>query len=86
MRNFRLNVLIRVILLCVTIFVLIYALQQAIKEYRQEGEQARYERITGCWEAIHKGLEEIGLGCVIDKEIQGHLVVVGSCNSLYGYF
>jgi 2-aminoethylphosphonate-pyruvate transaminase len=27
------------------------------------------------WEAIHKGLEEIGLGSVIDKEIQGHLVV-----------
>jgi len=53
----------------------IYALKQAIKEYKQEGEQARYERITGCWEAIHKGLEEIGLGYVIDKEIQGHLVV-----------
>mgnify|MGYP000104921995 CR=1 FL=1 len=33
------------------------------------------KRITGCWEAIHKGLEEIGLGYVIDKEIQGHLVV-----------
>jgi 2-aminoethylphosphonate-pyruvate transaminase len=53
----------------------VYALQQAIKEYREEGEQARYERITGCWEAIHQGLEEIGLGYVIDKEIQGHLVV-----------
>ena len=53
----------------------IYALQQAIKEYRREGEQARYERITGCWEAIHKGLEEIGLDYIIDKEIQGHLVV-----------
>jgi len=53
----------------------IYALQQAIKEYWEEGEQARYERISGCWEAIHRGLEEIGLGYVIDKEIQGHLVV-----------
>jgi 2-aminoethylphosphonate-pyruvate transaminase len=53
----------------------IYALQQAIKEYRQEGEQARYKRITACWEAVHKGLQEIGLGYVIDKEIQGHLVV-----------
>ena len=53
----------------------IYALRQAIDEYRQEGEQARWERITGCWEAIHKGLAEIGLESVIDKEIQGHLVV-----------
>ena len=53
----------------------IYALRQAIKEYWEEGEQARYQRLTACWKAIHKGLEEIGLGYVIDKEIQGHLVV-----------
>jgi len=52
-----------------------YALQQAVKEYFAEGEQARWERLTKCWEAVHKGLEEIGLGTVIDKEIQGHLVV-----------
>lgn len=52
-----------------------YALQQALKEYWQEGEQARWERLTKCWEAIHRGLEEIGLGTVIDKKIQGHLVV-----------
>ncbi|MGD9181514.1 MAG: 2-aminoethylphosphonate aminotransferase [Desulfobacterales bacterium] len=53
----------------------VYALKQAIKEYWEEGEQARYQRITQCWEAIHKGLEEIGLDTVIDREIQGHLVV-----------
>jgi 2-aminoethylphosphonate-pyruvate transaminase len=53
----------------------IYALRQAIKEYWEEGEQARWERITKCWEAIHKGIEEIGLASVIDKGIQGHLVV-----------
>jgi 2-aminoethylphosphonate-pyruvate transaminase len=52
-----------------------YALQQAVKEYFAEGDQARWERLTKCWEAIHKGLEEIGLGTVIDKEIQGRLVV-----------
>ena len=52
-----------------------YALQQAVREYFAEGEQARWERLTKCWEAIHKGLEEIGLGTVIDKEIQGRLVV-----------
>lgn len=53
----------------------IYALQQAIREYREEGEEARWERMTRCWEAIHRGLTEIGLESVIDKEIQGHLVV-----------
>ncbi len=53
----------------------IYALRQAIREYWEEGEQARYERITKCWEAIHRGLAEIGLDYVINKEIQGHLVV-----------
>ena len=53
----------------------IYALRQAIEEYWEEGEQARWERLTKCWEAIHKGLEEIGLESVIDKKIQGHLVV-----------
>jgi 2-aminoethylphosphonate-pyruvate transaminase len=54
---------------------MIYALRQAIKEYREEGEQARWERITRCWQAIHKGLAVIGLESVIDKDIQGHLVV-----------
>ena len=53
----------------------VYALKQAIKEYLEEGEQTRYQRITQCWEAVHKGLEEIGLDTVIDREIQGHLVV-----------
>lgn len=53
----------------------IYALQQAVKEYFEEGEQARWERLTGCWEAIHEGLAEMGLKTVIDKEIQGRLVV-----------
>jgi len=53
----------------------IYALRQAINEYWQEGEQARWERITKCWEAIHRGIKELGLESVIDKSIQGHLVV-----------
>ncbi len=53
----------------------IYALRQALKEYWEEGEQARYKRLTACWEAIHRGLEGMGLKSVIDKDIQGHLVV-----------
>jgi 2-aminoethylphosphonate-pyruvate transaminase len=53
----------------------IYALRQAIREYWDEGEQARWERLTKCWEAIHRGLEEMGLENVIDKGIQSRLVV-----------
>ncbi len=53
----------------------IYALKQALKEYFEEGEKARWERLQGCWNAIHKGLSEIGLDPVIDREIQGKLVV-----------
>jgi len=53
----------------------IYALAQALKEYFEEGEQNRWDRLQKCWEAIHKGLEEIGLDYVIDKQIQGKLVV-----------
>jgi 2-aminoethylphosphonate-pyruvate transaminase len=53
----------------------IYALDQAIQEYWAEGEQARWQRLTRCWEAVHRGLEEIGLESVIDKNIQGKLVV-----------
>ena len=49
----------------------IYALDQALKEYWEEGEQARWQRLTKCWEAIHRGLEEIGLGSVIDKADPG---------------
>jgi 2-aminoethylphosphonate-pyruvate transaminase len=53
----------------------IYALKQALREYWAEGEQARWQRLKKCWEAIHRGLEEIGLASVIDKAIQGGLVV-----------
>ena len=53
----------------------IYALAQAVKEYFEEGELPRWERLQGCWEAIHSGLEEMGLKSVIDKTIQGKLVV-----------
>ena len=53
----------------------VYALKQAIDEYFKEGELARWERLTQCWEAIHHGLEKMGLASVIDKALQGHLVV-----------
>jgi 2-aminoethylphosphonate-pyruvate transaminase len=53
----------------------LYALRQAIREYWQEGEGPRYERLSRCWEAVHKGLTEIGLESVVDKALQGRLVV-----------
>lgn len=52
-----------------------YALKQALEEYWKEGEQAKWQRLSKCWEAIHQGLEEIGLESVLDKNIQGKLVV-----------
>ena len=53
----------------------VYALSQALNEYFEEGELSRWNRLQKCWEAIHKGLEEIGLNSVIEKDIQGKLVV-----------
>jgi 2-aminoethylphosphonate-pyruvate transaminase len=53
----------------------VYALSQALNEYFEEGELPRWDRLQKCWEAIHKGLEEIGLDSVIEKDIQGKLVV-----------
>ncbi len=53
----------------------VYALSQAVKEYFEEGEMSRWDRLQKCWEAIHAGLGEIGLKSVIKKEIQGKLVV-----------
>ncbi len=52
-----------------------YALRQALDEYFAEGELARWDRLTKCWEAIHRGLEELGLSSVIARDIQSHLVV-----------
>ncbi|MBN2539363.1 MAG: 2-aminoethylphosphonate aminotransferase [Deltaproteobacteria bacterium] len=66
----------------------VYALRQAIKEYWEEGEHARWERLTTCWEAIHRGLEEMGLRYVIDKNIQSKLVVAvkGLKDPKYDFF
>lgn len=52
-----------------------YALRQAIKEYFEEGEEnkiARHKRVN---EAIHQGVEKLGLEYVIPREIESGLVV-----------
>lgn len=53
----------------------IYATIQALKEYFEEGEQAKWQRHTETFEAIHKGLDELGFKNVIKKELQAGLVV-----------
>ena len=53
----------------------IYATRQALNEYFEEGEKAKWERHTRIFNAIHKGLEELGFKNVIRREWQAGLVV-----------
>lgn len=53
----------------------VYAARQAIREYFEEGEQAKWARHTRVFEAIHKGLSELGFRNVIKREHQAGLVV-----------
>lgn len=53
----------------------IYATCQALKEYFALGEEAKFARHKRVFEAIHKGLKELGLKDVIKREWQSGLVV-----------
>lgn len=53
----------------------VYATAEAIKEYFQEGEIEKWNRHTRVFEAIHKGIEELGFKDVIKREWQTGLVV-----------
>lgn len=53
----------------------IYAARQAIKEYFEEGERNKWARHQRVFEAIHRGLEELGFQNVIRREWQSGLVV-----------
>lgn len=53
----------------------IYATVQALKEYFEEGEEAKWARHTRVFHAIHKGLEELGFHNLIRREWQSGLVV-----------
>lgn len=53
----------------------IYATIQALKEYWAEGEKAKWARHTRVFNAIHKGLDELGFKDVIKREWQSGLVV-----------
>lgn len=53
----------------------VYAARQALLEYFAEGEEAKWARHTRVFEAIHKGLAELGFKCVIKREYEAGLVV-----------
>ena len=53
----------------------IYATMQALKEYFAEGETAKFARHRRVFEAIHKGLDELGFKDVIRRDLQSGLVV-----------
>ena len=53
----------------------IYATIQALKEYFAEGEEAKFARHRRVYEAIHRGIDKLGLETVIDRKIESGLVV-----------
>jgi 2-aminoethylphosphonate-pyruvate transaminase len=53
----------------------IYATIQALKEYFEVGEDAKFARHREVYGAIHKGLDELGFETVIDPKIESGLVV-----------
>ena len=52
----------------------IYAAKQAIKEYYEEGEEAKWERHLRVMEAIHRGEDDIGLKEALKRDVQSGLV------------
>ena len=50
-------------------------LTQALKEYFAEGESAKFARHRRVYEAIRKGVAELGFDTVIDPSIESGLVV-----------
>ena len=53
----------------------IYATIQGLKEYYEEGEEAKWARHTRVFNAIHDGLDELGFEDIIKREWQAGLVV-----------
>ena len=53
----------------------IYAARQALREYWEEGETEKWRRHGRVFEAIHRGIAELGFHCLIDRKLQSGLVV-----------
>lgn len=52
----------------------VYAAKQALQEYFEEGEQAKWERHKRVMDAIHEGEDRLGLVEILDRRIQSGLV------------
>lgn len=50
-------------------------MRQAIKEYFEEGEEAKFARHSRVNKAIHEGIARLGLEYVIDRDKESGLVV-----------
>jgi 2-aminoethylphosphonate aminotransferase len=53
----------------------IYALKQAIKEYFEEGGKSRYKRYAENWQALRKGLKEIGFRFLLKERQESRLLM-----------
>lgn len=53
----------------------IYATIQALKEYFEEGEAAKFARHRAVYDAIHEGLCKLGFETIIAREVESGLVV-----------
>lgn len=53
----------------------VYSVKQALKEYWEEGEAEKWNRHIRVFQAIHKGIGELGFRCLIDRKLQSGLVV-----------
>lgn len=52
----------------------LYALKQAIIEFKEEGMENRYNRYSDCWKTLIDGLERLGLEYLVEKENQSRLI------------
>jgi len=52
----------------------LYALRQAIIETKVETVEARYARYSACWEVLIRGVEKLGLSCLVPLEYQSRLI------------
>ncbi|MBR3306110.1 MAG: 2-aminoethylphosphonate aminotransferase [Lachnospiraceae bacterium] len=52
----------------------VYAARQALKEYFEEGEEAKWARHQRIMKAIHEGEDRLGLKEALDREVQSGLV------------
>jgi aspartate aminotransferase-like enzyme len=52
-----------------------YALQQAIKEYFDEGGEQRYIRYTENWRTLRSGLIDLGFTLLLPEESESHILL-----------